>query len=67
MQAALGCDVGDFSEIYVTKENTFWGSGPPPPTSANDYSDANTVPLHESLSSVFLVLTLAKAVGNYPN
>lgn len=66
MEAALGCNLGDFSEIYITKENTFWGSWPPH-TSASDCCDANTLPFHASLSSVFLVLTLDKAVGNCPN
>ena len=52
---------------FMLLKKTHFGAADPPPTSANDYCDANTVPLHESLSSVFLVLTFAKAVGNYPN
>lgn len=66
MKAALGCNLGDFSEIYATKENTCWGSWLPH-TSASDCCDANTLPLPAWLSAVFLVLTLAKAVGNCPN
>lgn len=51
---------------YVIKENTFWGSWPAH-TFANGYVDANTLPLHTSLSSVFMVLTLTKGVGNCPD
>ena len=52
---------------FILLKKTHFGAAWPPHTSASDCCHANTLPSHASLSSFFLVLTLAKAVGNCPN
>ena len=52
---------------FILPKKTHFGAAWPPHTSASDCCHANTLPSHASLSSFFLVLTLAKAVGNCPN